>query len=130
MQLRPLRSIAKAGPKMPRLEKPIDPAQLKALMRLNPTLKDTAAFFECSEDTIERFIKANWELKFAEFREQNLVHTRMTLIRNALKMAEKGNPALMIFCLKNLCQWKDKWDTEISTGAENGKKLVVEFKNK
>jgi hypothetical protein len=116
---------------MARPHKEIKHEQLKALMRLNPTLKDAAAFFECSEDTITRLIKAEFGgLSYAEFREQNLVHTRMTLIRNALKMAEKGNPALMIFCLKNLCQWKDKWDTEISTGAESGKKLVVEFKNK
>ena len=116
---------------MARPKKEISLEQLKALMRLNPTLKDTAAFFECSEDTIERLIKSEFDgLSFAEFREQNLVHTRMTLIRNALKMAEKGNPALMIFCLKNLCKWQDKWETELTTSNDPNKRLVINFSGK
>jgi hypothetical protein len=113
-----------------RPRKEIQLEQLKALMRLNPTLKDTAAFFECSEDTIERLIKAEFEgINFAEFREQNMVHTRMALIRNALKMAEKGNPAMMIFCLKNLCGWKDRFENEVITGSDN-KKLIIQFEEK
>ena len=100
-------------------------------MRLNPTLKDTAAFFECSEDTIINKIEEfTGSRDFSAFREQNLVHTRMTLIRNALKMAEKGNPALMIFCLKNLCKWQDKWETELTTSKDPDKKLVINFSRK
>jgi hypothetical protein len=85
-------------------------AQLKALMRLKPTLEDTAAFFECSADTIERTIKREAKCSFAEFREQNMVHTRFTLIRTALKKAEQGDNVMLIFCLKNLCGWKDRSD--------------------
>lgn len=94
---------------MPRkLKKPIDGKQLQAIMRLKPTLEDTAAFFQCSPDAIERFIKRHWQLRFAEFREQNMVHTRFSMVRNAIQQAEAGNTAMMIFCLKNLCGWKDK----------------------
>jgi len=108
--------------------KEIKHEQLKAIMRLNPTLKDTAAFFECSEDTITRLIKNEFgDLNFAEFREQNMVHTRMTLIRNALKMAEKGQPAMMIFCLKNLCGWKDKWETDLPDETKNIIKLAYKL---
>lgn len=97
----------------PRLE--IDQEQLEALCRMNPTLKDAAAFFKCSEDTVERRSKEFGYLDFADARQQNMVHTRLKLIRGALAMAEKGNPALMIFCLKNLCGWADKTETNVTS---------------
>jgi hypothetical protein len=86
--------------------------QLKEIMRFKPTLKDTAAFFECSEDTIEKYISAKWGLRFAEFREQNMVHTRFMLIRTAIQKAERGDNVMLIFCLKNLCNWRDKLPDE------------------
>jgi hypothetical protein len=89
---------------------PIDEKQLRALMRLKPTLEDCAAFFECSTSKIEKHIKENWGLRFSEFREQNMVHTRFMLVRTALEKAKKGDTAILIFCLKNLCQWKDRYD--------------------
>lgn len=96
----------------------IDLEQLQALCRLKPSLADCAAFFKVSERTIERFIREQCDLDFVEFREQNLVHTRHALIRKALQMALKtGNPAMLIFCLKNMCNWTDK--QEISANGNN-----------
>lgn len=77
-------------------------------MRLKPTLADTAAFFECSERTIERLIKKEFKLSFVEFRDQNMVHTRLNIVRKAINKAESGDNVMLIFCLKNLCGWKDK----------------------
>lgn len=90
----------------------IEPEKLRALMRMKPTLKDTAAYFDCSEDVIERYIKANWGMRFAEFREQNMVFTRFDLIRTAIDKAKKGDNVMLIFCLKNLCGWRDKLPEE------------------
>lgn len=101
----------------------IEPEKLKVLMRLKPTLEDTAAFFECSADTIERFIKKNWNLRFAEFRDQNMVHTRFSLIRKAIHMAEGGNVPMLIFCLKNLCNWVDK----VEVPTENNKTITLNY---
>lgn len=98
----------------PRLD--IDQEQLEALCRMNPSLKDAAAFFKCSEDTIENRAKEWGYVDYSDCRQQNMVHTRLKLIRNALAMAEKGNPALMIFCLKNLCGWADKMESNVTTG--------------
>ena len=95
----------------PRKEIPLE--QLEALMRMAPTLKDTAAFFKCNVELIEDRIKEYTGLTFPEFREQNMVHSRLNLIRKALQMADKGNTAMMIFCLKNLCGWADKMETKI-----------------
>lgn len=86
--------------------------QFKTICRLNPTLKDCAAFLEVSEDSIEKYCKS-LGLSFSEFRSQNMVQTRFSLIRKALHMAENGNPALMIFCLKNLCGWLDRNETSL-----------------
>lgn len=86
----------------------IDIQKLKSLMRLKPTLADTAAFFEVSERTIERVISKNYKLSFVEFRDQNMVHTRLNIVRKAIQKAEGGDNVMLIFCLKNLCGWKDK----------------------
>lgn len=92
--------------------------QLKAILRLKPTLKDCAAFLEVDPSTIERHIKKTYKCSYAEFREQNMVHTRFSLIRTALKQADSGNTAMLIFCLKNLCGWTDKQETDITSGGE------------
>lgn len=89
----------------------IDIEKLKAFMRMKPTLEDTAAFFEVNPRTIERFIRDNFDLTFVEFRAQNMVHTRHALIRTALRKAiEKEDNTMLIFCLKNMCGWADKFE--------------------
>jgi hypothetical protein len=97
--------------------------KLKELMRFKPRLLDAAAFFECSEDTIERRIKEETGLSFAEFREQNMVHTRMSLIQTALKKASAGDNVMLIFCLKNLCDWSDK----VVVGGEADKPIEIKL---
>jgi AraC-like DNA-binding protein len=105
------------------MAKKIDYEQMKALCRMKPTLKDVAAFFDCSEDTIERRCK-EWEgMKFAEFRDKYMVEARFDLIRKALKMAEKS-PAVMIFCLKNLCKWSDNPEG----GEDDEKENVIQLR--
>lgn len=104
---------------MARPKKIIDEHQLKTLMRLKPTLKDTAAFFECSEDTIEKRIKEIAKVSFTEFRDQNMVHTRFSLVRKAITKAESGDNTMLIFCLKNLCDWRDKQPGEVDVVVNN-----------
>jgi ribosomal 50S subunit-associated protein YjgA (DUF615 family) len=89
----------------------IDMDKLAALMRFKPTLADCAAFFSCSEDSIARRIREDSDVSFAEFREQKMVHTRMQLVRTALSRSEKSD-TMLIFCLKNLCGWRDKQPEE------------------
>jgi AraC-like DNA-binding protein len=87
----------------------IDMEQLGALCRMKPTLYDCAAFFKCSIATIERRIKENTGLTFAEFRDQNLVHTKYDLIQKAINKADHSE-AMHKFCLKNLADWREKTD--------------------
>lgn len=81
-------------------------------MRLKPTLEDTAAHFECSTKTIQRFIRDNFDLDFVQFRDQNMVHTRHGIIRKAIEKAMAGDNTMLIFCLKNLCGWKDRYEAD------------------
>jgi hypothetical protein len=89
----------------------IDIEQLAAICRMKPSLKDCAAFFKCSEDTIQLTIKKKTGLNFTAFRDQNMVHSRFGLIRTAMQKANSGDNCMLIFCLKNLCGWADKMET-------------------
>lgn len=104
-----------------------DLQKLKNLMRLNPTLEDTAAFFECGQRTVEETIRNHFDLTFREFRQQNMVHTRLSLIRKAVSKAEAGDNTMLIFCLKNLCGWKDRYEQEVTGSSDPQKKLVIQF---
>jgi hypothetical protein len=96
------------GKKMGRPPVEIDDVKLRVFMRFKPTLNDTAAYFEVNPSTVENYIRKKFDLTFSEFRDQNMVHTRFMLIRTAIKKAENGDNVMLIFCLKNLCGWKDK----------------------
>jgi len=91
--------------------KEIDIEQLAAFCRLKPSKSDCAAFFKCTERTIDRVIEKHTGLTFGAFRDQNLVYTRFELIRDAIRKA-KHSDTMHIFCLKNLCDWSDKLKTE------------------
>ena len=116
-----------AKKKMGAPEKPVDMEQLAALCRLKPTQADCAAFFKVSPDTIDRRIKQATGLTFAEFRDQNLVHTRFSLIRKALKKAENGDNVMLIFCLKNLCKWSDKGEADPEDKKNDGATFTLAY---
>ncbi len=76
-----------------------------------------AAFFGCSEDTIENRVEELGYASFSAFRDENMVHTRFSLIRKAIHKAENGDNIMLIFCLKNLCGWADKIDQQTNLNA-------------
>ena len=104
--------------KMGRPTKQIDAKQLKNLMRLRPTLADTAAFFETTERTIERIIRKEYDLTFVEFREQNMVHTRLGITRKAVEKALSGDNTMLIWVSKNMLGWSDKIESETKEKIE------------
>ena len=106
----------------------IDKKKLEAFMRQKPTLLDTAAFFDCSDRTIERFIREEYGVSFVEFRQQKMVHTRHALIRKAIEKAMGGDNTMLIFCLKNLCGWADK--QEVAVENEGAIKINMNYERK
>lgn len=102
----------------------IDMEQLGVICRLKPSKDDCAAFFKCSLPTIDRAIKDEFgdDMTFKEFRHINMVNTRFNLIRNAIQKAEAGDTTMLIFSLKNLCDWADK--SEITNAVEFPDKIT------
>lgn len=98
----------------PTLMTPEKIRQLEAICRLKPTMADCAAFLDVDESTIEKWIKRTHNIRFSEFRDKHMVHTRFMIIREILEQCKKGNTAMLIFASKNLCGWKDKHDDDTS----------------
>lgn len=93
-----------------------DWAQFEELCGYQCTLPELAAWFDVSEDTIERQCKAKYEgLTFAEVFEQKRTAGRASLRRAMWGNAIGGHPALQIFLAKNHLGMKDK--QELSTPA-------------
>lgn len=95
---------------------------LDALLQRSSTAIDCAAIMDCSVDTIERAVKEKYGIKFKEYRDKKMAHTRTRLIETALTKAFKGENVMLIFCLKNLCGWKDKQEL---TGVDDSPLTVT-----
>ena len=84
-------------------------ANLRDLMNFYPTLEETACWFGCSPDTIERFIKDEVNITFKEFRLQYSGKTRLLLKRKAItKALEENNEKMLIYCLRAMTDLNDK----------------------
>lgn len=89
----------------PRIE--IDKAQFKKLCMMQCTLDEFAGFFDCSPDTVERWCKRELKKSFAEAFKTMSAGGRISLRRNAFRMAE-NHPGMCIFLLKNYCGLTDQ----------------------
>lgn len=96
-----------------RPRKNIDKKQFQSLCAMFCTLEEIASFFECSEDTIERWCKREYEANFADVYKQYSAQGKISLRRHQMKMAEK-NVAMAIFLGKNYLGQKDAQDTKIA----------------
>lgn len=92
---------------MPKIE--LDWGKLDAILQFNPTLVICAELLEISIDTIERRIKDAHNCTFLEYKNRKMGLVKIKLQQKAITMALGGNTAMMIFTLKNLCGWADKF---------------------
>lgn len=93
---------------------PINADELEKLMQYNPTLKDAADFFNCSDSTLAKFIQDNFSQTYTEFRDQRFVKTKVSLMQLALTRAHSGSNTMLIFALKNYCGWSDKAEVHVT----------------
>lgn len=73
---------------MARPRKEIDQKQFENLCGLQCTLAEIADFFECSEDTIERWCKRTYKEGFADIYKKRSGKGKIALRRAQLKLAE------------------------------------------
>ena len=94
--------MAKMG--RPRIE--LDQKQFESLCGMQCTLAEIASYFQCSEDTVERWCKRTYELTFADAFKKYSVKGKMSLRRSQFKIAET-NATMAIWLGKQYLQQSD-----------------------
>lgn len=92
----------------------IDKAQFEKLCGLQCTLEEIAGFFDCSEDTIERWCEATYNKNFAEVFRLKRGKGKVSLRRNQWRLSET-NAAMAIFLGKQYLGQSDKPEENIDT---------------
>lgn len=95
---------------MARPKMDFDWSKLDAILQYKASLTDCAEIMGTSQSTIEKRIKKERGVNFSEYRDKKMSRTRLTLTQKAIDMAKSGNVTMMIFCLKNLCGWSDRYE--------------------
>ena len=87
----------------------IDPNEFEKLCGLQCSLGEIAEWFNCSEDTIERWCKRTFNEGFAETFAKKRGRGKIALRRMQWKLAEK-NASMAIFLGKNYLGQRDSVD--------------------
>lgn len=95
----------------PRIE--IPKKEFQNLCGLMCTLDEIAGFFECSNDTIERWCKREYKESFADVYKKYSVKGRISIRRYQMRLAEK-NASMAIFLGKNYLGQKDCADIDFN----------------
>lgn len=102
---------------MARPRKNIDRGNFEKLCGLQCTLPEVASFFECSEDTIERWCKREYKEGFAEVFAKKRGVGKIGLRRTQFKLAEKS-AAMAIFLGKNYLGQRDSFEVTDTSALE------------
>ena len=97
---------------MGRPTKEIDKTQFEKLCGIHCTKEEVAGFFDCSEDTIERWCKRTYEATFAVVYKKYCVIGNVSLRRMQFKLAEKSVP-MAIFLGKNYLGQTDHFEQTV-----------------
>ena len=104
---------------MARPRKEIDGEQFKKLCAIQCTLSEIAGWFDCSEDTIERWCKRTFGKGFADTFKTHSQSGKISLRRYQFKLAEK-NAAMAIFLGKQYLGQKDEPDINLASVPDDG----------
>lgn len=113
----------------PRTE--IDRKQFEKLCSIQCTLSEIASFFDCSEDTIERWCESEYEKGFAEIFRIKRGIGKISLRRSQFQMAEK-NPTMAIWLGKQYLGQKDNIgvDVEVANKSDEVESLDEYFRQR
>jgi hypothetical protein len=94
----------------PRIE--IDWKVFDNLCAIHCTLEEIAGWFNCSEDTIERTVKREKKLSFADYYKTKAGAGNISLRRKQFKQAEEGNVTMSIWLGKQWLGQADKLESK------------------
>ena len=109
--------------KMGRPQKEIDADQFEKLCYLQCTLGEIASFFECSEDTIERWAKRQYGITFADAYKRYSAGGKISLRRWQFKQAEH-NVSMAIWLGKQLLGQREQVEVA-SPGTESAVEQIA-----
>lgn len=95
-----------------RPRKEIDWVEFDKLCAMQCTLGEIAGWFECSEDTIERRVKEQFGMDFADVFKEKRSKGKIALRRQQYQTALEGNVPLLIFLGKNYLGQSDKQEMD------------------
>lgn len=104
----------------------LDWNEFDRLCAMQCTLQEIAEWFHCSTDTIERRVKEEKSMSFAEYFDKKRVAGKIALRRNMLRLSERS-ATMAKFLAQN---WLDMKETYALTGAEGQpikKDVKIEF---
>ena len=96
---------------------PIDKQTFEKLCGLQCTEQEIVDWFNCSVDTIERFCKRTYKMRFAEVFNQKRSIGKISLRRMQWKLAEKSAP-MAIFLGKNYLGQTDERKQQVELTAQ------------
>lgn len=105
----------------------IDWDEFDRLCRIQCTQVEIAAWFNCSIETISNAVKRDKGMLFEEYYKQKKGFGRISLRRSQMRLAEGGNPAMLIWMGKQWLGQKDNINLE-HTGPEGGPIQVTAVK--
>lgn len=100
----------------PKLE--IDKEQFEKLCGLQCTLIEIAGFFHCSEDTVERWCKREYQRDFADIFREKRSTGQISLRRSQFRMAET-NPTMAIWLGKQYLGQTDKQEVSVAISDDD-----------
>lgn len=99
----------KRGPKQTQ----IDWVNFDKLCAMQCTLEEISSYFDVSEDTVERCVKRDKKMKFAEYFRQKSKKGHISLRRRMYEIAQTGNVTMLIWLSKNWLGYKDKIEQNV-----------------
>lgn len=104
----------------------IDWDKFDKLCAIHCTLEEIAFIFDCSPDTIERAVKREKDMGFADYIKKASAAGKMSLRRKQFEIALSGNVAMLIWLGKQWLGQKEK--TEVSTEDNKPIRLAYAIK--
>jgi len=113
--------MAKMG--RPRID--INWEEFDKLCELHCTLVEIAGWFDCSEDTIERAVKREKCMTYAEYFKKKSAKGKISLRRKQYQVANEGNTSMLIWLGKN---WLGQADEVLENNDETGFEFIEDEK--
>lgn len=111
----------------PRID--IDREQFEKLCGLQCTKEEIAGYFDCSEDTIDRWCKREYKDSFAVVFSKRRVPGKISLRRSQFRMAET-NPTMAIWLGKQYLGQTEKQEVAVSLQDDDTVKEMEQYFDK